>query len=136
FTARIGASYVTASQPDVRKLAEEFLGVTAPVPGRHGGRKRGGARNRPSVVDASAMGKQLALQVVGRATRGMRLYYPRLLPQGATFVAPPRAYTVRSQSGRKQRAYRLVVSTGHIGEYLGFQGLTWKRAPILRSPSS
>jgi hypothetical protein len=65
----------------------------------------------------------------------LRLYYPTQLPPGATFSAPPRAYEVKSQNHRPYQAYRLVIPTGQIGEYVGFQGLGWKNPPILRSPT-
>jgi len=141
FKAKLGPSYVTASSETVHRLAEEFLGATAHRTPKTRSRKRSKRSKRSTpMVDASAMGKQIALQLVSRGSRGLRLYYPSLLPPGAGFVAPPRAYTVKAPSHRRFPAYRMVISiggaTGRLGEFVGFQGLGWKNPPILRSPST
>jgi polyisoprenyl-teichoic acid--peptidoglycan teichoic acid transferase len=139
FHAEIGPSYVTASSRVVHKLAQEFLGVR-PVPTaseRRKSRKRSKRSRRGNgLVDVSAMGRQLALQLVSGGARELRLWYPTQLPPGATFVSPPRAYEIKSLNRRRYQAYRLVIPTGKIGEYIGFQGLGWKNPPILRSPSA
>jgi polyisoprenyl-teichoic acid--peptidoglycan teichoic acid transferase len=139
FHAEIGPSYVTASSRVVHKLAQEFLGVRAiPTPSerRSSSRrrsKRGGRDN--GLVSVSELGRQMALQLVSNGARELRLYYPTQLPPGATFSSPPRGYTIKSQNRRRYQAYRLVIPTGKVGEYVGFQGLGWKNPPILRSPS-
>jgi hypothetical protein len=144
FSANLGPSYVTASTKEVHKLAQEFLGVTAPPAaapqpapkGKHR-RRRSRRASRAGLADMSASGKQMALQLVARGARGMRLYYPRLLPQGAIFLSPARAYTDKAAvTRRKFNAYRMVISTGKVGEYLGFQGLSWTGPPILANPSA
>jgi hypothetical protein len=66
----------------------------------------------------------------------MKLFYPRRLPPGAGFVSPGRAYTIKTPSHKKYFAYRIVLSTGKIGEYFGLQGTTWSKPPILRNPST
>jgi hypothetical protein len=43
-------------------------------------------------------------------------------------------YSGRDQRGKPFRAYRLVVSTGLVGEYYGVQGMTWKDPPLLAAP--
>ena len=143
FSAKLGPSYVTASAATVHKLAEEFLGATlpkSPAAARAERKRRKHAKRSSGLVDASAMGKQLALQLVAEGSRGIRLYYPRALPPGAQFVSPARAYTIKSTTHRRVQAYRFVISigstTGRLGEFIGFQGLTWKSPPILRSPSA
>jgi LCP family protein required for cell wall assembly len=141
FSAKLGPSYVTASSKQVHKLAQEFLGVTA----RKGAApsyakpKKGKRRSKrvPGLVSVSSMGKQVALQLVSAGARRLRLYYPRLLPTGATFVTPARPYSGKAAGSRRTfYAYRMVIATGRVGEYLGFQGLSWTKAPILRSPSA
>ena len=47
----------------------------------------------------------------------------------------PRIYSIRDETGKKHRAYRLVVSKGVVGEYYGIQGTTWREPPILDDPS-
>ena len=141
FSANLGPSYVTASSKEVHKLAQEFLGVTAPAPpalprpsSRHGKHR---SKRVPGLVNDSSVGRQVALQLVSGGARQLRLYYPRLLPSGATFLSPPRAYTGKTAGTRRPfNAYRMVMSTGQIGEYIGFQGLSWTNPPILRSPSA
>jgi polyisoprenyl-teichoic acid--peptidoglycan teichoic acid transferase len=147
FTAKLGPSYVTASSTEVHRLAREFLGVGANAgtssSERRSAKKRK-SRSKSSrssgLIDSSVMGKQMALQLVSGGSRGLRLYYPKALPPGASFIAPPRAYTIKSQSHRKFQAYRMVISigssTGQLGEYIGFQGLAWKTPPTLRSPTA
>ncbi|HEX8067339.1 MAG TPA: LCP family protein [Thermoleophilaceae bacterium] len=137
FTAQIGASYVTATSEQTHRLADEFLGA-GPVdrPARKRRRKR--SRGAPvRLVDSSGLGKQMALQLIDQGLRGIDVQYPRMLTPGAQFVAPPRAYTLRGRGkrGRKYRAYRIVVGFGHIGEYYGIQGTTWKNPPILTGRS-
>jgi polyisoprenyl-teichoic acid--peptidoglycan teichoic acid transferase len=138
FHAEIGPSYVTASSRVVHKLAQEFLGVNAvPASSRSSSRRRSKSRGKRDngLVSVSDSGRLIALQLVNAGARELRLYYPTQLPPGATFSSPPRAYEVKSQSRRRFPAYRLVIPTGKIGEYIGFQGLGWKTPPILRSPS-
>jgi LCP family protein required for cell wall assembly len=141
FAAKLGPSFVTASHSDIDKLAQEFLGATAPPVRKapkpksrkgHHKKRRGGS----GLTDTSSSGKQVALQLVSGGARGMRLYYPRGLVPGSMFLNPPRAYTIRSAGHQKYPAYRIVISTGKVGEYYGLQGTTWVSAPILRSPSA
>jgi polyisoprenyl-teichoic acid--peptidoglycan teichoic acid transferase len=145
FKAEIGPSYVTASSRTVHKLAEEFLGVTpAREPREPRERRSSSSRKRSKskrkrdngLVNVSEMGRQMALQLVSGGARDLRLYYPTQLPPGATFVAPPRAYEVKAINHKRHQAYRMVIPTGEIGEYIGFQGLGWKNPPILRSPTT
>jgi LCP family protein required for cell wall assembly len=139
FSAHLGPSYVYASSAVIHKLAAEFLGVT-PQRKRAAKKHRPRAKRSSGLIDSSATGKQMALQLVSGGSRGLRLYYPRALPPGATFVAPARAYTVKSTTRRRFQAYRMVISvgaqTGQLGEYIGLQGLGWRNPPILRSPSA
>jgi polyisoprenyl-teichoic acid--peptidoglycan teichoic acid transferase len=139
FSAHLGMSYVTASSKVIHKLAEEFLGVTAPKSSKHK-KRRSKSKRSSGLVDSSATGKQMALQLVSGGSRGLRLYYPKALPPGAQFVSPPRAYTIKSTGHRKFQAYRMVISigaaTGQLGEFVGMQGTGWRNPPILRSPTA
>ena len=140
FHAEIGPSYVTASSRVVHKLAQEFLGVRAvPASKRPSSRSKSRSKSKTKhdsgLVNVSEIGRQTALQLVNGGARELRLYYPTQLPPGATFSSPPRAYSIKAQNHRRYQAYRFVIPTGEIGEYVGFQGLGWKNPPILRSPS-
>ena len=138
FKGDIGASYVTASSEATHRLADEFLGVGDDDPRAKKKRKkrsRGARKERPArLVDASGMGKEMALQVINQGLRGLDVFYPRQLTPRAQFQAPPRAYTLRGKRKRKYRAYRIVVHAGEIGEYYGIQGTTWRSPPILSGP--
>ena len=47
----------------------------------------------------------------------------------------PRTYTIGAPHKKRYRAYKMVVSTGYIGEYYGVMGTSWPDPPILDSPS-
>ena len=47
----------------------------------------------------------------------------------------PRTYTIDAPRHERYRAYKMVVSTGYIGEYYGVMGTSWPDPPILDSPS-
>jgi hypothetical protein len=88
------------------------------------------------MVDSSGMGKQMALQLVTEGLLGIEIVYPRKLPPGASFQAPPRYYTIKAgRKKKKHRSFRMVISAGRIGEYYGLQGTTWKDPPILNGPN-
>ena len=82
FAARLGPSFVTASSSVVHKLAAEFLGVTAPPPpsaAKGSSKHRSKVSRSTGLTDASAVGKQLALQLVANGARAA----PPLLPAHA-----------------------------------------------------
>jgi LCP family protein required for cell wall assembly len=133
FTANLGPSYVTASLATVRRLADEFLGVKS-VKAANRTKKRRHRRRKASaslnLIDSSALGKQTALQTVTEGSR-IPVWYPRRVEAGDHFLPPPRAYAVRSRSGRIYHAYRIVVKGRGLGQYWGIQGLGWKSPPVL-----
>ena len=57
--------------------------------------------------------------------------YPTLRLQGSVYAGPPRVYKLRGTDGKRYGAYRMVLQSGHVGEYYGLQGITWKNPPIL-----
>jgi len=142
FTARSLSDeqgYVTAGSEETHRLADEFLGAdTGDEDKQIGNKKRKRKKKRDTtpvrLVDASGMGKQMALQLVNQGAKGLDLYYPRQLTPRASFIAPPRFYTLRDKKGRKHRAFRMVIGYGDIGEYYGLQGTTWRKPPILSGP--
>ncbi len=135
FKAEIGASYVTASSAQAHRLADEFLGAEGPPDDPTKPKKKRKKRKRPvRLVDASGMGKQMALNLVNQRLRRIEIVYPRKLLAGSSFVAPSRAYTLRGKKRRKHRSFRMVISAGRIGEYYGLQGTTWRSPPILSGP--
>jgi LCP family protein required for cell wall assembly len=132
-------SYVIASQPAVRKLTQQFLGVEE-TKGPRGKtrsrkkRKRSNGGDTSGLENAPDAGRQQAL---GAISSGVRFapYYPRMRPKGSQFQGEPLVYGLRDPDGKVHNAYRMVIRHNQIGEYSGLQGTTWKKPPILENPS-
>jgi LCP family protein required for cell wall assembly len=142
FPAKIGKSYVTADQDEVRKVTQQFLGLES-TKGPRGQAEPRDPRNsdkKPSsssdLIDISGGGKQQALNVASRS-RGIRIYYPRRGVKGSSFsINSPRTYRICGPNGGKcYRSYRIVISRDLVGEYYGVQATTWRNPPILKEPS-
>jgi polyisoprenyl-teichoic acid--peptidoglycan teichoic acid transferase len=144
-------SYVEASESSLRKTVDEFLSGEASATPRRQTRKpnRGDAvqkrakrrsdrkTNRPADVKglevAQTEGENQA--IVTTKKLDFPFYFPRYRTTGSTYVGDaPRAYTIRDETGVKHSAYRMVLSTGRLGEYYGIQGTSWRDPPILDSP--
>ena len=136
FKANIGSSYVTATSEQTHRLADEFLGEDGPAEQKaKAKRKRKRTKGPVRTIDSSGMGKQMALTLVNEGLRGIEIVYPRKLLPGSQFVAPPRGYTIKAGKRKKKyRSFRMVISTGRVGEYLGLQGTAWRNPPILNGP--
>jgi LCP family protein required for cell wall assembly len=147
FPAKIGKSYVTASQDAVQKVTRRFLGVeSSPGPRGRAEPRESGSRKRSSssssssssLIDVEASGRQQALSVANNA-RGYKIYYPRLIVPRSTFSTAsgsPRVYKICGPNGgRCYQSYRIIVSRDLIGEYYGIQGTKWMDPPILDDPS-
>jgi LCP family protein required for cell wall assembly len=142
FPAKIGASYVTADQGEVRKVTRQFLGVQASK-GPRGTPEPRDPRNsdkKPSsssdLIDISGGGRQQALNIASHS-RGIRIFYPRRGVKGSSFsINSPRTYRICGPNGGKcYRSYRIVISRDLVGEYYGVQATTWRNPPILKEPS-
>lgn len=132
-------SYVDITEENLAMTRAEFLHAKASKRSRRAGRKRprearrGGRLARGMVADWAG-----GLSYVTGARKRARfgVYYPgHRLAEGAYVDEPPRTYAIRDRSGKRHRAYRIVVDTGELGQYYGIQGTTWKAAPILDNPS-
>jgi LCP family protein required for cell wall assembly len=144
FPARVGASYVTASQGAVKRATGEFLNVGAtngqgaqpasPNPAPRRGRR--GGRPSSNLIDLSGGGRQQAL-TLAKTVRGLPIFYPRLgVPLSSYSVSSPRGYRICGPRGRCWWSYRIVVSRNPVlGEYYGIQGTTWRDPPIIKSPT-
>lgn len=135
-------SYVEASDAQMRRVTREFLGVRASRGPRGEARRvrRPSRRNRrrtgaSGLEDAPDLGRQQALAALAGGAR-IPIFYPRKRTKGALFAGQePRVYGIRDPAGRVHNSYRMVISTGRLGQYYGLQGTSWKDAPILRDPS-
>jgi polyisoprenyl-teichoic acid--peptidoglycan teichoic acid transferase len=150
-----GASFVEASPGEIARVREEFLHPdAAPAPPRQaragGGRKGRGRRARAAggptpeslgLFDMTQTGKDYAIQL---GPINFPVYYPRYLPNSAGYMTQntgaeggyPINYKTKAPDGKMRQAYRLVVSYGDSGNFMGVQGLTWRDPPILKNPSS
>jgi len=144
FEGTIGESFVTASNEQVKELAQEFLGVqdtagprggeTATTGGDEDKKKQDGD-DEPTLEDSTIDGQSQAQQVEAEGV-DMPIFYPTQKVLGASFTEAPSAYSVPVEGEKEDaRAYRIVVSTGVLGEYYGIQGLEWTNPPILEDPT-
>jgi LCP family protein required for cell wall assembly len=137
FPAHVGASYVTARESAVKKVAREFLGVqpsrsATPAPARAGHHH---AHTPTNLVDISGAARQQALKIAS-GVRGMLIYYPRRgVAQSSFSINSPRAYKICGPHGRCWPSYRMVIQLNPLlGQYYGLQGTKWMDPPILKSP--
>ena len=143
--ARTGSvSYVTASQPTVKKLTRQFLGVEESKGPRgellpKDRRKRKRARKEQgdgNLEKAPGPGTEQAVQAIQQGAGGkLPVYFPTVRVKNSLFAGPPRYYKIKAPGGQKHRSYRMVVKRGLVGEYYGIQGTTWKDPPILADKS-
>jgi polyisoprenyl-teichoic acid--peptidoglycan teichoic acid transferase len=141
FHGRLGESYVTASPAQIKAAVRQFLYVR-PAKGplsRHRKRSKAARDNRRGagkvpLIDVTATGKAQADLAKERV--GFPVYYPRrLVPRSSFAEDTARTYTITAPNDRRYRAYKMVFFTGFIGEYYGLQGTSWRKPPILDSPS-
>lgn len=139
FDGTLGPSYVYATDAQIHKMASEFIGVQPlaaahkPARPRHHHRHHAATPAALGLMDASGLGRQIALQTVAAGAR-IPVFYPRYVESADQFVGPPRAYTIPAQNGKYYAAYRLVFKAPGLGQYWGLQGLAWKTPPILKGP--
>jgi LCP family protein required for cell wall assembly len=146
FRANLGASYVTATQAQLRRSRDEFLEARASAGAKGAQKARRTPRPRPRRPSGPTPGLERAPQALrDRAIRGAaRLPFPVLVPRylkrgsrisdGFESMDVMRTYDLYDDQRRKRRAYRLTVEAPGVGEYYGVQGTTWKDAPIVRAP--
>jgi LCP family protein required for cell wall assembly len=141
FHGRLGPSYVYASQAQIQAAVRQFLYVKSekgPLtaqrklnPYTRDGHKK---RSRVRLIDVSSTSKAQAK--LAQPHVGFPVYTPRKLVPVSSFVEDaPRTYTIDAPHGERFRAYKIVISTGYIGEYYGVMGTSWRDPPILDDPS-
>jgi polyisoprenyl-teichoic acid--peptidoglycan teichoic acid transferase len=141
FHTRLGESYVFAGPAQVRQAVRQFLRVSPgkgpltkqrkKAPNARNGHKK--AKSKVKLIDATVSGREQA--ALADRDVGFPVYYPKKLAPGSSYVGPPRTYKTRKVGGPRVGAYRMVISTGFVGEYYGVQGLRWRDPPILSRPS-
>ncbi|MEA2271486.1 MAG: polyisoprenyl-teichoic acid--peptidoglycan teichoic acid transferase [Solirubrobacteraceae bacterium] len=140
FAAKLGASYVYARQTVIARTVRQFLAAKQSS-GPRGGTARTKRRKTKrrvrrvaGLANVSELGRQEALQAINARVRVFPVYYPTRLTLGGGFADQPRVYKVETREGKRYAAYRMVFSSGFIGQYYGLQGTTWTSPPILAGP--
>ena len=141
FHGRLGKSYVNASDRQIKVAVRQFLyvkGAKGPLskerqrtPNARRKKKSGGGKVK--LIDAAVTGREQGN--LAKSKLKFPVYYPRRLVPGSSFADAPRTYAIKSGDGRRRGAYKMVISTGFVGEYYGVQGTSWREPPILGSPS-
>jgi polyisoprenyl-teichoic acid--peptidoglycan teichoic acid transferase len=156
----LGPSYVTATDGQIHKAVNEFLGVegtpgpagstakppkavtpsrppdyTKPTPAAP--KKQRGSADTDLV--RTTYGKSLARGIRARKTK-VPIYYPTVLEQGSQYAQKPRVYKINGKGDQspphaERGAYKWVFSLPTIGDYYGFEGTLWKNPPILEGAS-
>ncbi len=135
-------SFVTATAQQIHSTVGDFLNgdqaprvPSAPAPSR----PFRGSHHRRSTTPAAVPGlattpDSLRQAALAQASGSVRLSYPRsMLASGGQ--EDVRAYRLRDESGHSHRAYRVVFSTGLVGDYYGVEGMDWMTPPMLAHAS-
>ena len=137
-------SYVTASQPTVKKLTRQFLGVEDTegprgelLPKDRSKRRRARKEQGDGGLEkAPELGREQAVQAIQQGAGGqLPVYFPTVRVKNSLFAGPPRYYKIVTPNGERHKSYRMVAKRGLVGEYYGIQGTTWKDPPILAEKS-
>jgi LCP family protein required for cell wall assembly len=160
FPADLGKSYVTAKPPAIAGAVRQFLGITGSAnprgnleeplasskepgqggkqgkkksKGRKGKRRKNALPTSTTLFNASTAGEEQAFYAKNRLR--FPVFYPTLLKRGTIYAQKPHVYKIlHADNDKSYPAYRMVMRT-NFGEYYGVMGTTWKKPPILRSPS-
>jgi LCP family protein required for cell wall assembly len=139
--------YVTADPVAEAQAYRQFMAVIKPSAAKASSGNGGGGH--PSSHARSAVptaGLQPGLtdgkaQAASLGGHGIPVEIPRQIAIGTHYEGPtpgeyPRAYAIHDPGGGRHPAYRLVLAfNATLGQFYGVQGMTWKGAPILASPS-
>jgi len=151
FEGNLGESYVTASNEQIQKAVEQFLGLqdTPGSLGDEGGKskkkkkkekekeeKKPDSDGGPALVDVAGFAAPFAEQYAPEV--GFPVLYPTKLVPGTEVTDESREYKIADEGGKVHRAYKFVFSIPGASipfEYYGLMGTTWTDPPILDNPS-
>ncbi|MEO7198569.1 MAG: LCP family protein [Solirubrobacterales bacterium] len=161
-TIENGIAYVTATDEQIQKAVDQFLGEedTAGGPASAPSDQPKKSKNsKDSKKDSRSSNESSGAGVVsaedasitcdgvdkfsafGR-TSARRLkfpvYIPKLVAPGSCYDAGSRQYDIKDENDDKQPAYKMVIALNNpavLNEYYGFEGTTWTDPPILDNPS-
>jgi polyisoprenyl-teichoic acid--peptidoglycan teichoic acid transferase len=159
FEGSLGPSYVTATQGQIDKAVNQFLGIegtpgpaarsakpeekvvaeqppdyTKPVPAA----PKNDRKADTNLIETQ-YGKQLARKIRARKSK-VPIYYPTVLENGSDYAQKPRIYKINGKGDEspphaQRAAYKWVFSLPTLSDYYGFMGTLWKDPPILENPS-
>ncbi|MFN8152000.1 MAG: LCP family protein [Solirubrobacterales bacterium] len=157
-----GIAYVTASQEDIDKAVNEFLGEEDSSGGPDSGpskkdKDKGGNDEDKKSEDKDKQEEASNADVTSTAndpcngadkvaafgrTSARRLkfpvYVPTVMVPGSCYEPDSRQYRIKDNDDNKQDAYKLVLnlnSSQAAGEYYGVMGTEWSDPPILEKKS-
>jgi len=158
-----GIAYVTASQEDIDKAVQEFLGEEDSAGGpdagpakpdkdkgddKSGGEKSkdeekpedgGDAEMTPTANDpCNGVDKVAAFGRTSARRLKFPVYVPTVMVPGSCYDDGSRQYDIKDTDDNKQAAYKLVLnlnSSEAAGEYYGVMGTEWSDPPILEKKS-
>jgi hypothetical protein len=156
FKGHAGPSYVTASEGQIQRAVDQFLGIEDTAGPRAGGEQAtgggeapeqekvpdgggggSGGPEGPDLIDATGAGQPYAQQFDEKLE--FPVYYPTRLTTGSSFGDDSRAYSILGPEAEERfPAYKLVVVRDTLGfdEYYGVMGTEWLDPPILENPSA
>jgi polyisoprenyl-teichoic acid--peptidoglycan teichoic acid transferase len=152
FEGQLGPTYVTASNEQITKAVEQFLGLED-TPGSledaGGGDKGGGGGKKdkkkpkpdggdggPPLIDSAGTGEAFGQQFAPAV--GFPVFYPTKLVPGSQIIDESREYKIADEDKNVHTAYKLVFSVPGSAvpfEYYGLMGTTWTDPPILDNPT-
>jgi polyisoprenyl-teichoic acid--peptidoglycan teichoic acid transferase len=155
FQGELGQSYVTASNEQIQKAVEQFLGIED-TPGSlgdegsgggSGGRGKGEKKKEEKKTKPGRGGSSVTIDSTGAGVAwaerfapavGFGVFYPTRLAPGSTITNESREYKIADEDKQIHRAYKMVFSIpgGSVPlEFYGLMGTTWLDPPILDNPS-
>jgi polyisoprenyl-teichoic acid--peptidoglycan teichoic acid transferase len=132
--------YLVASKGAINETLDQFMNprtVTEAEAKEPSDKPKGDKKDDDSIPSGltsyESTGETMAISVNQRLK--FPFYYPTLGPSTGGYgdYTEPRRYKI-TVGKKKYQSYRLVISTGAIGQYLGVQGTTWTDPPILDGP--
>ncbi len=131
--AGIDDPYVVASQEEINRAVQEFLGQGAKKKSKKKKkRKLARSKSRSDLENGSTAGIEQAAFAVPRVH--FPVMYPKTRMRGSQYQGTPRVYPYRGSDGRKYMGVKLVLKT-KAGAYYGVMETNWMNPPILREPS-
>ncbi len=157
FPAKLGASYVTASQKAVQNAVAKFEGETPSPPASPqptspsgggsgaglGSKKQQAPKPPPApLIDSTAPGQQYAAKLAGTKRKSGKpmldfpVYFPTKLAPGSTITDDSRAFPIDGPGGDVYHGYKIVAELPTAGytAYYGVSGTDWEDPPILDNP--